>query len=287
MTLNSIRVDVDKFISDYMHSLLGIPDKLFQGMKYSVLNGGKRLRPILCCLGAMQNSYEIDEVALKVGTAVELIHCYSLVHDDMPCMDNDTLRRNNPTTHIKYGEGMALLIGDALLTQALELLTELSVNSSKLSVSANYIIKKAGNSGMLAGQCIDINAKDDIQEKDIIDMYRGKTSALFKASLVGGALIKGYNIELNNNLEMFGDSLGIAYQIADDILDNTGDIETLGKNIGSDKANDKKTIVASVGMERAIELKKKYEDKAIKYASKLPKNDLIFELLNQIINRNM
>lgn len=284
MIYNDYFDKTQKFIYDYLESLENIPEPLYSAMKYSVLNGGKRLRPILVLLGA--NLHKADNDAIqKIAIAVELIHCYSLVHDDLPSMDNDTLRRGNPTTHIKYGVAMGILTGDALLNQAFELLNEVSLLDTNFKKSAYYISMQSGAKGMIAGQCIDVTYNENTNIEIILDMYCLKTSCLFKAGLVGGALAVGASKEEIQALESFAHNLGIAFQISDDILDVTSTSEVLGKDIGSDDKNNKPTFLSKVGLDKAKEYKKLYENKARDAVKNLKIKDDLNQILDMIINR--
>lgn len=282
MTYSKLYIECDEAIEAYITSLEGIPEPLFSAMKYSVLNGGKRLRPVLALIGAKAGNPKPKEL-MKLAIAVELIHCYSLVHDDLPSMDNGTLRRGKPTTHIKFNEPIALLCGDALLNQAYEILSELSIIDNNFAYAAAYITRQAGSIGMIAGQCLDIINITDI--KEILKMYSLKTSCLFKAALVGGAIASGVEIETNNKLKDFAYNLGIAYQIADDILDFTSTDEILGKNTGVDQNNNKPTYLNIVGLEEAVKSKKIYEDKALEAIFGLKIEDELLQISDMLMNR--
>jgi geranylgeranyl diphosphate synthase type II len=196
-------------------------------------------------------------------------------------MDNDTLRRGKPTSHVKFGEGAALLAGDALLNQGFEIFSEVALKNKKYAKAVNYITKQTGSSGMIAGQSMDISGT-----KNILEMYRLKTSCLLRSALCGGAIAVGADKKTVKKLEQFSDAVGIAYQIQDDIFDVTGNEETLGKNVGSDKNNGKKTIVSLLGLNQAEKLRKSYEDKALKAASTLPNKEQILEILNMLEKRS-
>jgi len=280
---NEVIQDINKAIELYLDSLKGIPEPLFSAMKYSVTIGGKRIRPLLVILGASTGDYNKEDI-LKFAIAVELIHTYSLIHDDLPSMDNDTLRRGKPTAHIVYGEGMALLSGDALLNQAYEILTEVSSENINYAKASNYIAKQAGSIGMIAGQCIDIS-NEVVSVNDLVKMYSLKTSSLLKAALAGGAIAAGADENTVNRLEQFAECLGISFQIADDILDVFGDEKNLGKNIGSDENNKKPTIIKLIGLKKAQELKDFYENKALEVINTLNVKDNLITLIDLLKNR--
>ena len=282
MTFNELYFIADRAVADYLDSIRGIPSPLIDAMKYSVKDGGKRLRPIMTLIGSKTGTI-IDSDILKFAVAVELIHSYSLIHDDLPCMDNDSLRRGKETAHIRYGEAMALLAGDALLNQAFEILTDMSVKNKKYAQASAYIAKMAG--GMIGGQCIDITADRNIDTDQIIRMYSLKTACLFKAALSGGAIAAGADKDVIDKLQDYAEYLGIAYQIADDILDITGSDEVLGKNTYSDENNSKPTIVKVIGLDKALNLKTFYEEKAYIIAESMTISEQLIEILNLLINR--
>lgn len=250
---------LDVLLSKSMNSIVS------DAMKYSVTNGGKRIRPIL--------SMEFSKIcngnfstALDFGCAVEMIHTYSLIHDDLPCMDNDDMRRGKPSCHIAYGEDNALLAGDALLTEAFSVLAGASGTTPENIVKAvSYLSSFSGINGMVGGQVLDLqfeNTKPTVN--DILKMYSLKTCGLIKASCVLGCLSsKSCNDIMINAAIEYAENLGIAFQIQDDILDIEGDAIALGKPVGSDEKNDKSTIVKYYGLEKSKCLVKEYTQKAI------------------------
>lgn len=229
-------------------------EPVFTALRYSIENGGKRIRPILVYLGAEIAGGKKEEVK-ELAIAIELIHSYSLVHDDLPSMDNDTLRRNKPTTHVKFGEGMAVLTGDAMLNLAYEsvLLKEnLTMNHIK---ALGYMARCAGIYGMIGGQCIDIrdNEKKNMTFESLTRLYELKTSMLISAGLVSGAIASGADKKLVDALKLYARNVGIAFQIVDDILDVTSTEEVLGKNINSDKKLGKLTVLDFITLDEARE----------------------------------
>ena len=232
------------------------PADLGQAMRYAVLDGGKRLRPllVLATAGALGDDFSGD-AALRAACAVELIHAYSLVHDDMPCMDNDVLRRGKPTVHVQFGEAQALLAGDALQTLAFELLTpqDGSVPAQVQAACVALLARASGYQGMAGGQAIDLaSVGQRLSEDQIRQMHRLKTGALLLCSVqMGAACVPGVPALVQAALTRFGESLGLAFQVVDDILDVTADSATLGKTAGKDEAADKPTYVALMGLERA------------------------------------
>ena len=227
------------------------PERLSDAMRYAVLDGGKRLRPLLV-LAACEAVDGNAEAALRAACAVELIHAYSLVHDDMPCMDNDILRRGKPTVHVKFGEAGALLAGDALQALAFELLAP-EGDAVPASIQANLcrlLARAAGHEGMAGGQAIDLASVGLALNEDALRrMHRMKTGALLQGSVVMGAVCVAPTPVVLDALRGYGAALGLAFQVVDDILDVTQDSATLGKTAGKDAAHDKPTYVSLLGLE--------------------------------------
>jgi len=243
-------VNVDP-TSDLAHAA---PADLMQAMRYAVLDGGKRLRPLLVLAACEAVAGAQDEAALRAACAVELIHAYSLVHDDMPCMDNDVLRRGKPTVHVQFGSASALLAGDALQALAFELLTpdELAVPASRQACLCRLLARAAGCAGMAGGQAIDLaSVGKPLTEDQLRQMHQLKTGALLQASVMMGAACGDASAQALQALQAFGAAVGLAFQVVDDILDVTADSVTLGKTAGKDQAQDKPTYVSLMGLERA------------------------------------
>ena len=239
------------------------PAGLGDAMRYAVLDGGKRLRPLLVLAarsavapgdGAGQRA-GLDEAALRAACAVELIHAYSLVHDDMPCMDNDVLRRGKPTVHVQFGEAQALLAGDALQTLAFEFLTppDGRVSAAVQASCVGLLARASGYQGMAGGQAIDLaSVGQRLTENQLRQMHRLKTGALLLCSVqMGAACVPGVSAPVQAALQRFGEALGLAFQVVDDVLDVTADSATLGKTAGKDEAADKPTYVALMGLDAA------------------------------------
>ncbi len=238
---------------------------VLEAMKYSVSNGGKRIRPILAIEFARACNGDVD-TALDFGCAVEMIHTYSLIHDDLPCMDNDDMRRGKPSCHIAFGEDNALLAGDALLTEAFLALTNpRNIPEKNIVRAVSYLSAFAGINGMVGGQVLDLQFEETKPTVDeILKMYSLKTCGLIKAACVLGCLASNeYNEEKIKSAINYAENLGIAFQIQDDILDIEGDAVALGKPVGSDEKNDKSTIVKYFGVEKSKELVREYTHKAI------------------------
>jgi len=229
------------------------PARLGDAMRYAVLDGGKRLRPLLV-LGAAEAVGGHPEAALRAACAVELIHAYSLVHDDMPCMDNDVLRRGKPTVHIAFGQATALLAGDALQALAFELLAPEgpAIPDRTQAALCRLLARAAGQAGMAGGQAIDLAAVgQSLTEEELRRMHRLKTGALLQASVMMGAACGETTARVRAGLEDYGRALGLAFQVVDDILDVTADSATLGKTAGKDALHDKPTYVSLLGLDRA------------------------------------
>jgi farnesyl diphosphate synthase len=232
---------------------LGAPAGLGEAMRYAVLDGGKRLRPLLV-MAACEAVNGNAGAALRAACAVELIHAYSLVHDDMPCMDNDILRRGKPTVHVKFGEARALLAGDALQALAFELLTPEGdeVPPATQAILCRLLARAAGHEGMAGGQAIDLASVGlSLTEDQLRQMHRLKTGALLQGSVTMGAACGQADAAALSALSSFGAALGLAFQVVDDILDVTADSATLGKTAGKDAEQDKPTYVSLLGLERS------------------------------------
>lgn len=228
----------------------GAPQDLRQAMQYAVLDGGKRLRPLLV-LASSEAVGGNEAAALRAACAVELVHAYSLVHDDMPCMDNDVLRRGKPTTHVQFGQGLALLAGDALQAQAFELLTpeDPRMPLAMQALLCRQLAAASGATGMAGGQAIDLaSVGHRLTEPQLREMHRLKTGALLKASVTMGATCGQAGETALQALQAFGSAIGLAFQVVDDILDVTADSKTLGKTAGKDAEQEKPTYVSLLGL---------------------------------------
>lgn len=261
--------------------------KVIDAARYSLLLGGKRIRPVLMlefcklCGGKMED-------AIDFAIALEMIHTYSLIHDDLPCMDNDDLRRGKPSCHIKFGEDIALLAGDTLLTTAFSVASNANIPDDKKVKAISVLAKRAGAHGMIGGQVMDLafeKEKPDI--KSLYDMYILKTGALLSAAAEIGAIIAGADEEAVITAVNYALNLGQAFQIIDDILDITGDEKLLGKPIGSDTQNDKTTVVSLIGLEKAKKLAKDLTYEAIGLLDMINKdNEFLKELTLYLLDRN-
>ena len=253
--LDEQRQRVEKHLASLMLEPLGEFSRHIEAMRYSLFGGGKRIRPILClaAAGAVDSSEDTVRRALPVACALECIHTYSLIHDDLPAMDDDDLRRGKPTNHTVYGEAAAILAGDGLLTFAFDLLS--SPISAAIADPARIriiqaIARAAGPLGMVGGQSLDmIYAGRQVGYDELRSIHRSKTGALITASVVCGAIVAGANEEQEAALSTYGDNIGLAFQIIDDLLDVEATTEQLGKSAGSDLKSDKVTYPSLFGRE--------------------------------------
>ena len=263
--LSQARRQVDEALVRVLPAEGAGPADLVGAMRYSVLAGGKRLRPILClaaadaCAGAPAGLPPRDELA-NAAAALELFHTYSLIHDDLPCMDDDTLRRGKPTCHVVYGEATALLAGDALQTLGFEVLATWPAGdpfAARRADAVRLLAEGIGTAGMAGGQALDLAAEGrkhagDEARRLLLEIHAKKTGRLLRASLALGALLAGAPRETRSAIDRYGDALGLVFQIADDLLDVTASSEALGKTAGKDIAQEKLTYPAVFGLEGAM-----------------------------------
>ena len=248
---NEMKSEINSFLLNYFKNKGTFNKIIYDSASYSLNIGGKRIRPLLMLL--TYNMYKNNwKDIIEFSAAIEMIHTYSLIHDDLPCMDNDDLRRGKPTNHKVYGEDIAVLAGDALLNEAMTLMIKYSLNSvNKNALLATYKISEAaGMNGMIAGQIVDIiNEGKKISADELKYMHAKKTGELIKVSIVAGALLGDAKEEEVSKLEVFGEKLGLAFQIKDDILDVIGSTEKLGKTVLSDEENNKTNFISMYGLE--------------------------------------
>ena len=265
----------DKLLCGYLRGV-DIPDALKPPIENALLSVGKRLRPALCYLGADLSGGDRRD-ADPCAAAIECIHCYSLVHDDLECMDNDAMRHGKPAIHAQFGEDIAVLCGDALLNLAFEILIKESATEAKRR-AAEIIARKAGVSGMIGGQVVDVSASVcDLASLE--EMYRKKTGALLAAALMSGAAVGSADDQTLNRLEIYAYDIGVAYQFRDDVLDVTSTREVLGKDIGSDIDEGKVTAVTLLGLDGADKKAKEYFEDALDAVSPLgARSKPLFEL---------
>ena len=275
------------------------PAGLGLAMRYGVLDGGKRLRPLLV-LAASQAVHGLREAAMRAACAVELIHAYSLIHDDMPCMDNDVLRRGKPTVHVQFGEAQAMLAGDAMQALAFEVLTpwtdalgamqnEPEVPPALQARLCSLLARSAGYNGMAGGQAIDLASIGvPIDEHTLRDMHHRKTGALLQASVLMGAACGSSTPAQWSALADYGDALGLAFQVVDDILDVTQASVTLGKTAGKDQGNNKPTYVTVLGLPAARRHANELRDKALAALARsgLPDAAWLSVLADKVVERD-
>jgi len=249
---------VEHSLDETIPKAQAIPERLHAAMRYAVLGGGKRVRPLLV-FAAGQVAQARDAVLDRCAVAVELIHAYSLVHDDLPCMDDDVLRRGKPTVHVEFDEATALLVGDALQSLAFETLARAEAAPAGVLAMVNRLAKASGSEGMAGGQAIDLASVGAMLDRQSLEqMHRLKTGALLSASVMLGALASGQMSEtMAVSLEHYAKAVGLAFQVVDDVLDVETDTATLGKTAGKDAMQHKPTYVSILGLDASKELAEK------------------------------
>ncbi len=279
---------IDDFLKQYVDKLEQVPNTLRQSMGYSLLAGGKRIRPIFCICWAQVFGKEISDV-LPFACGIELIHTYSLIHDDLPAMDDDELRRGRPSNHKVFGEAVAILAGDGLLTDSFYLMLKAMVPHDRLIYALQEISDAAGPRGMVGGQVLDmeLTGKLGCDLKSLRHMHALKTGAMIKASCSCGSILGGAKEREIGLVREYGKHVGLAFQIADDILDVIGDEKKLGKPVGSDERQGKITYPMLVGMDESYNLAKDAVSKARKILSSFhgPQIDFLDSLTDYIIKR--
>jgi farnesyl diphosphate synthase len=256
--MKTVQSDVERALSAYLPAEIQVPARLHAAMRYAVLDGGKRVRPLLVFAAGELFDAEMESLS-RAAAAVEMIHAYSLVHDDMPCMDDDALRRGKPTVHVQYDEATALLVGDALQSQAFIVLSEGSDDAERKLAKVRLLAQASGSVGMCGGQAIDLASVGlTLSLTELEQMHRLKTGALLRASVLLGAL----SGKLLSDAEMaaldtYSNAIGLAFQVVDDVLDATADSATLGKTAGKDAVNNKPTYVSILGLEQSQALAEK------------------------------
>ena len=250
---NEMKKEINTFLLNYFENKGSFNKVIYDSASYSLNIGGKRIRPLLMLLTYNMYKENWREI-LEFSSAIEMIHTYSLIHDDLPCMDNDDLRRGKPTNHKVYGEDIAVLAGDALLNEAMNIMMKFSLKHGREAlVASQKIAEAAGAEGMIGGQVVDIiNEGKKIDEEELKYMHMKKTGALIKVSIVAGAILGNASEKDIELLEKFGENLGLAFQIKDDILDVIGNTEKLGKKVLSDEENDKTNFITMHGLDYCI-----------------------------------
>lgn len=280
---------IEKLLSEYMPKEDGYQSIIMEAMNYSVQAGGKRLRPILT-LEACKIVGGNEEDAIPFAVAIEMIHTYSLIHDDLPALDNDDLRRGKPTNHKVFGEAMAILAGDSLLNYAFEIMLSNSINKEnpeKYLKAINEIAKSAGIYGMIGGQVVDVQSENKTILKDKLDfIHLNKTAAIIVGCMRAGAIIGNANEDDLEKITKYGKNIGLSFQIVDDILDIIGDETKLGKHVGSDIENHKSTYPSLLGLEKSREIATMLIDEAKDNIKSLPSESSFLDgLANYITDR--
>ncbi len=281
---------IEELLKTYLPQKPELQKTIFEAMEYSLMAGGKRLRPMM-----MQEAFALfggtrREILAPFMAAMEMIHTYSLVHDDLPAMDNDGYRRGRKTTHVVYGEDMGILAGDALLNYAYETAASAFAEADTLlqvTKAFQILVKKAGIYGMVGGQVVDVERTGQkLTEEELLFIYRLKTGALLEASLMVGATLAGASEEDVARMEQVGEAVGMAFQIQDDILDCTSTSDELGKPVHSDEKNDKTTYVALKGMEASRHAVEEYSHRAIALLHQGDReNEFLTTLVEKLIYR--
>jgi len=286
--VQAVQVEIEKVLSTLLPSADDIPQRLHQAMRYAVLDGGKRIRPLL--VFAAGNLFDADRRMLeRAAAAVEMIHAYSLIHDDMPCMDDDVLRRGKPTVHVQFDEATALLAGDALQAQAFMALSGQEGAADRTLAMVRLLAHASGSAGMCGGQAIDLASVGfSLSREQLETMHQLKTGALLRASIMLGALCgKLLSQEEETALDAYAKAVGLAFQVVDDVLDATADSATLGKTAGKDAADHKPTYVSILGLEQSKSLAEKLRQDA--HAAIAPfgeKAHYLRELADLVVHRN-
>lgn len=289
--LEQARSEVDRALSAYLPGAQCEPPLLHEAMRYSLFAGGKRIRPILC-LAAAEAVGGRRETVLPFAAAIELIHTYSLIHDDLPQMDDDSYRRGKLTSHKMFGEGTAILAGDALLTAAFTMMAERGLAGlappKKVLTIMLEIGSAAGSCGMVGGQLVDIQSqgKEENDPARLLYIHNHKTGALIRASIRAGAILGGGGPQKISSLSRYGEKAGLAFQIADDILDVEGAEAETGKSVGQDRIKKKWTYPASIGLERAKKEAEILTEQALEALHKFgPEADPLREIARYIVER--
>lgn len=284
MNINKVKEEIESWLKEYFKNKGSYNKKIYEAMSYSLNIGGKRIRPILTILTYNMFKDNYEDI-IPVCGALEMIHTYSLIHDDLPCMDNDDLRRGKPTNHKVFGEALAVLAGDGLLNEALNILFKLSLKEDKKWAEAALLIGEAsGVEGMIGGQTVDILSENENISKDKLHyIHSKKTGALIKTSILVGAILGKSTEEEYNILNEFGEKLGLAFQIKDDILDIIGDSTKIGKTAKKDIESNKSTFVKLYGLEESKQMCLKLTEECLELLNKINKNTESLKKLTLIL----
>ncbi|MFD3157387.1 polyprenyl synthetase family protein [Haloimpatiens sp. FM7330] len=287
MNLEFMKEEVDNCLKGHFQNKGTYNKHIYDSMYYSIECGGKRIRPLLMLLtyGIYKKDYKN---ILPLACAIEMIHTYSLIHDDLPCMDNDDLRRGKPTNHKVFGEAVAVLAGDGLLNEAMSVMFDYCLKNPKAVEACDVISKAAGSDGMIGGQIVDILSENkNIQKDELMYMHKKKTGELIKAPIISGAILGGADKEEIQKLSKFGEKIGLAFQIKDDILDIVGNTKLLGKNVNSDGENHKTNFITTFGIEKCKEMCVEITKECLEILHELDKNTSDLEDLTMfLLKRN-
>jgi geranylgeranyl diphosphate synthase, type II len=277
---------VDARLGELLPHSTELPHELHEAMRYSCLLPGKRLRPALCMASAEAVGVDPTSV-LDAACAIEMVHCFSLIHDDLPAIDDDDLRRGAPTLHIKFSEALAILAGDALFALAFQTLAGSPHSADQVVRAIQCLTQASGSAGLVGGEVADVlSEKKPVNESDLEFIHNRKTGSLIAASCEIGGILSGADEAQIEALRGYGGQLGLAFQIADDILNAVGDEESLGKSAGSDAARGKATYPLIVGLERSRELASASVERAVAYASSFPEGGALKLLAEFAMNRD-
>jgi len=287
MEINNLKQDINDYLENYFKEKGTYNKIIYDSCSYSLNIGGKRIRPILLALSYYIYKEDYKKV-MPMAAAIEMIHTYSLIHDDLPCMDNDDLRRGKPTNHVKFQENIAVLAGDALLNEAMIIMMDYALKNDQNSLKAAHeIAMAAGAEGMIGGQVVDVISEGKtISKEELQYMHANKTGALIKAAVLAGAILANAPEVDLLALKEYGEKLGLVFQIKDDILDVVGDAKVLGKNVHVDEENDKTNFISVFGLEKCNELCKTLSDECIQILKNLTvQAECLIELTYTLLNR--
>ena len=287
MIFNEIKDEINEFLKNYFNNKGSYNKIIYDSASYSLNIGGKRIRPMLMLLTYNMYKKNWREI-LEFSSAIEMINTYSLIHDDLPCMDDDDLRRGKPTNHKVYGENIAVHAGDALLNEAMNLMMKCAIrDGEKVLIASQKIAEASGADGMIGGQIVDIiNEGKKISEEELKYMHMKKTGELIKGSIVAGAILGEAPKEDIIKLERFGKNLGLAFQIKDDILDVIGNTEKLGKNVLSDEESNKTNFITMYGLDYCIKECERLTRESIEILESLSVNtDDLKNLTTKLLDR--
>jgi len=287
MEISNLKQDINDYLENYFKGKGRYNRIIYDSCSYSLNIGGKRIRPTLLALSYFIYKEDYKKV-MPMAAAIEMIHTYSLIHDDLPCMDNDDLRRGKPTNHVKFQENIAVLAGDALLNEAMMIMMDYALKNKENSLKAAYEIAIAsGAEGMIGGQVVDVISEGKTISKDELQyMHSKKTGELIKASILAGAILANAPECDLSALEEYGEKLGLVFQIKDDILDVVGDTKILGKNTHADENHNKTNFISVFGLEKCNELCNTLSEECIQILRKLTVNaECLVELTYTLLNR--